>query len=392
MDIYEPAEDSYLLQKFVKKYAYGRVLDVGTGSGIQSLTALKNSKVKKVVAIDINKDAVNELNKKIKEKNLLNITAFKSDLFDKVNGKFDVIIFNPPYLPQDKGIIDLSIYGGKKGWELSQKFFHNVSKYLSSHGSILFLFSSLTNQHKINKIISNNLLQFEEIGTQKISFEQLYVYKIVKSRLLQTLEKRKISSINYFAQGKRGVIYQGILNGKTVVAIKIKRENSAAERRILNEIKFLKKLNTKFIGPKLLLYGKSGKNDYLVCQFITGYFILDWIKKNNSNKIKRVITKVLEQCYVMDTMCINKREMHHPLKHIIIDKYDNPFLIDFERSRMVKKLHNVTQFIEFICRIQCNLKGKGIKIDVKAFREAAQKYKQGNANSWKTIKETIKNS
>ena len=57
MDIYEPAEDSYLLQKYVKELAIGRVLDMGTGSGIQAITALKNLQVRLVLAVDINPEA-----------------------------------------------------------------------------------------------------------------------------------------------------------------------------------------------------------------------------------------------------------------------------------------------------------------------------------------------
>ena len=81
------------------------------------------------------------------------IKTIKSDLFENVEGHFNVILFNPPYLPQDKGIEDIALYGGKKGWEISEKFFNEVSKYLFSDGRMLFLFSSLTNKEKINEII-----------------------------------------------------------------------------------------------------------------------------------------------------------------------------------------------------------------------------------------------
>ena len=58
MDIYQPAEDSYLLQKFVRRFATGRVIDMGTGSGIQALTAIEVPSVREVVAVDINPKAV----------------------------------------------------------------------------------------------------------------------------------------------------------------------------------------------------------------------------------------------------------------------------------------------------------------------------------------------
>ena len=56
--IYKPREDSYLLKKYVEKYSKGKkVIDIGAGSGIQAETALKMG-AKKVIASDIDKEAV----------------------------------------------------------------------------------------------------------------------------------------------------------------------------------------------------------------------------------------------------------------------------------------------------------------------------------------------
>src|SRR3989344_2824742 len=166
MGIYEPAEDSYLLQKHVREYALGRVLDLGTGSGIQALTAITNPNAQQVIAADANPEAVAALEHKIRTQHIRKLKVIQSDLFSHVPGKFNLIIFNPPYLPQDKGIEDRAIYGGKKGWELSEQFFRQASAYLYPDGKILFLFSSLTNITKIEEILEHNLLQWEELGRE----------------------------------------------------------------------------------------------------------------------------------------------------------------------------------------------------------------------------------
>ena len=110
--LYDPAEDSIMLQEQVRKYAKGKVLDLGTGTGIQALTALE--KTKNVLASDINEEAVKNCEK-------LGINCIKSDLFKNIKEKFDLIIFNPPYLPDDKIKLEdnLNYIGGKKGNELS---------------------------------------------------------------------------------------------------------------------------------------------------------------------------------------------------------------------------------------------------------------------------------
>ncbi len=84
MDIYEPQEDSFLLEKQVKKYALGRVLDLGTGSGIQALAAAKNKLVWEVVAVDINPDAVNFVGERANNSESKKIRTLVSDLFSKV--------------------------------------------------------------------------------------------------------------------------------------------------------------------------------------------------------------------------------------------------------------------------------------------------------------------
>jgi HemK-related putative methylase len=388
MDIYQPAEDSYLLQKFVRKYAFGRVLDLGTGSGIQALTAVERKDVREVIAVDINENAIKELKKEVSKKKIRKIAVKKSDLFSNVKDKFDTIIFNPPYLPQDKIgneiIEDSALYGGKHGWELSEKFFNKVNQFLVAKGKILFLFSSLTNKEKIEEIISHNLLEFKELEKQKLPmFETLYVYLIEKSKILKELERKNIENLKYLTHGKRGNIFTGISDkSKRVkthfakkeivkVGIKVKRKESSAIERMRNEANWLKILNKKNIGPRLLFSGE----DYLVYEFVEGEFILDWIKDNNKKDIQKVLVAVLKQCFELDQLGVNKEEMHHPLKHIIVTKDNHPVLLDFERCSRSDKVKNVTQFVEFICRIREELENKDIKLNKIDLREKAKSYK-----------------
>lgn len=172
--IYEPNEDSELLAKYVKKFAKGKVLDIGTGSGIQAETALKFTK--DVLAIDIDKDVVDDVKGK-------GIEVMISDLFSNVKGNFDLIIFNPPYLPdeelEDKESKRITT-GGKYGYEILEKFFAQVKKYLNKDGKILIVFSSLTNKNKVDKIIKKNNFKFELLESKKLFFEELYCYLIYK--------------------------------------------------------------------------------------------------------------------------------------------------------------------------------------------------------------------
>ncbi|MDP2909403.1 MAG: methyltransferase [Nanoarchaeota archaeon] len=166
--IYEPAEDSFLLQKYVRKYAGGKVLDVGTGLGIQAITALE--KTKDVLAVDINPEAV----KLLKEKG---IKAKVSNLFSNVKGKFNLIIFNPPYLPEDKREPKDSARattGGKKGYELIEKFLKQAKSFLKKEGRILMVCSSLTGD--VEKLFKKYGYKSKKLEEEKYFFEKIYVY------------------------------------------------------------------------------------------------------------------------------------------------------------------------------------------------------------------------
>ncbi|MAG45256.1 MAG: hypothetical protein CMH63_00595 [Nanoarchaeota archaeon] len=166
--VYQPEEDSFMLEKWVKELVKGKVLEVGVGSGILMKAALKSTK--KVSGVDIDKENVEFCKKK-------GLNVKESDLFSNVNGKFDFIIFNPPYLPSEKGEKDYrDLIGGKKGWEIIERFFKDVKKYLEKEGKVLILFSSLTNKKKVDGIIKRNKFEFELLEEKSMFFESLYVY------------------------------------------------------------------------------------------------------------------------------------------------------------------------------------------------------------------------
>ncbi len=399
--IYEPREDSYLLQRYIREYAFGRVLDMGTGSGILALSAIMNPNVREVVAVDINLDAVDALREKVKKERLRKMTIIESDLFAKVDGQFHLIVFNPPYLPQDviggegreegrgaRVISDAALYGGKKGWEISDRFFSEVGKYLFAEGMVLFLFSSLTNKEKVEEILVHNMMEFRELERLKIPFEELYVYEVRKSGLLRELEKKAIEGIHYFAKGSRGVIFVGKHNLSTrvkkmipltprfqTVAIKVENLASKAEGTIRSEALWLERLNAEGIGPRLLFAGEVEGEEYVVYEFVEGEYLEDWLAGADTKEVEVVFTRVLEQCFVLDLLKVSKEEMHRPLKHVIVQQNLHPILIDFERTKATEKPQNVTQFLEYICRVEKELEKKEIRFSVAKVREAARLYK-----------------
>lgn len=364
--IYSPQEDSVLLQKQVIRLAKGRVLDLGTGSGIQARAAAKIKRVKEVVAADVDSEVVKHCKKSVEGGK---IRCVKSDLFKNIKGVFDTIIFNPPYLPHEPlGGRETALEGGKHGYEIIERFLAQANKHLKTEGNVLLAFSSLTNKPKVEELIEKNLFDWKELDRAHIFFEDIIVYLLQKSRLLKKLERKSVRNVAYFAKGKRSLVFTGDYKGRKVT-VKIKNPKSKAKGRIKNEARTLKKMNKLGIGPKLLL-----SNDFVVYEFVKGDYLKDWLPKASPKTAKQVVRQLFDQCFKMDKAGIAKEEMLRPLRNAIVSK-GKVVLIDFERAHKSKKARNVTQLCQFARNWKDTLSKKQIKVNVKALQQAAKNYK-----------------
>ena len=176
MQIYEPSEDSYFLSDFLEKYLSKEknkelvYLDMGSGSGILSEVASKYLDIENILSSDINKKAINLLKEK-------GFNAKESNLFRNISGKFDIITFNAPYLPEDRREPKdsrIATTGGKRGDEISIEFLKRAKKYLKKNGKIFLLISSLTPQERIRKfspiIVARRKVFSEELLILKFNF------------------------------------------------------------------------------------------------------------------------------------------------------------------------------------------------------------------------------
>ncbi len=175
-NVYYPREDSKLLAKTIEKMDIkgANVLEIGCGCGFLSILMAKRGA--SVTAVDINKDAV-EITKANTETNKTAINAFESDLFSAIRGRFDLIIFNPPYLPTDEGENDKTCAGGKSGREVIEKFATEVKNYLKPHGLVLLVISSLTGEKEVLELFKKQNMSASVVAREKIPWEELTVIR-----------------------------------------------------------------------------------------------------------------------------------------------------------------------------------------------------------------------
>jgi len=176
--IYEPEEDSLMLQKHIKDYIKNKsvkVLDLGAGSCILAEEAQKYAD--NVLAVDINPEVAEVAKKK-------NIKFLESNLFQNPklkSEKFDLILFNPPYLPalegEDEDIKRITT-GGKEGHELLEEFLKIVKEHLNKSAKILLICSSLTNNGNVESLFEKYSFKFKIIDKEDAFFEKIYLYEL----------------------------------------------------------------------------------------------------------------------------------------------------------------------------------------------------------------------
>jgi methylase of polypeptide subunit release factors len=134
--------DTYRFAKAIKNNLLSesrhlrRALDLGCGSGAGGVILAKNSLCRELVLTDINDTALRMARLNADAAGVLNVATLNSDLFASVDGEFDMIVANPPYL-NDPLQRTYRHGGGELGSELSVRIAQAAKDKLSLGGTLL---------------------------------------------------------------------------------------------------------------------------------------------------------------------------------------------------------------------------------------------------------------
>jgi release factor glutamine methyltransferase len=179
LNVYPPSEDTFLLEEAIPKFERNLAIDVGTGSGYLAFSL--SEFIKYVIATDIEKNSVKYALNISKKKKIHNVDFVVTNLFDCFrNDIFDLVVFNPPYLPYN-GItteIDIQTVFNVKNKNVIIEFLRKLKNVLKRNGECYIVLSSLSPVNEIINFIESQGLKHEKVSSKRFFFEEIFVLKL----------------------------------------------------------------------------------------------------------------------------------------------------------------------------------------------------------------------
>jgi release factor glutamine methyltransferase len=176
--MYAPSDDTFLLADCIRQYNGRRALEIGVGSGF--LLDILEKNFTYVAGSDIDLQALQHCKqKKTSSVNVLLVCCDAASAFGI--GKFDLIVSNPPYLPnddEDNNILDPTVHGGPTGIEATIHFINSALPLLAGDGKVLIVISSFANSLALDKMVLENNMHKKVVKEKRLFYETLSIVEL----------------------------------------------------------------------------------------------------------------------------------------------------------------------------------------------------------------------
>lgn len=160
---------------------------------------------------------------------------------------------------------------------------------------------------------------------------------------LEFVGEKRIGNVSVLGKGCVGVVIVAHRDSERF-ALKIRRVD-ADRSSMRREARLLERANSVRVGPRLVGVSKN----FLVTRFISGWLLPEWLKKRRTKALtKTVLRDVLEQCLRLDMIGLDHGELSNAPKHIIVNRGNRPFIVDFETASLHRRPSNVTSICQFL--------------------------------------------
>ncbi len=157
---------------------------------------------------------------------------------------------------------------------------------------------------------------------------------------------KSLGRAGILGKGCVGIVAKARTQGRTV-ALKIRRTD-ANRRDMSHEASMLRLANSVGVGPRLL--GES--RDFLLMEFVEGLQLREWVeslpKARCKTRVRKIISRLLDDCFRLDRIHLDHGELSEAPKNILVDKADNPSILDFESASDRRRPSNLTSIAQYL--------------------------------------------
>lgn len=186
--MYAPSEDTFLLADCIEHYNGRRALEIGVGSGLLLAILAKNYAY--VAGSDIDLKVLQHCRLQTPSEKVLLVCCDAGSAFG--SGKFDLVVSNPPYLPNDDGgnnsnnsdnsnnniSLDPTTHGGPKGIETTIHFVNSALPLLAVDGKILIVISSFADSSALDRLVVENNMHKKVVKEKRLFYETLSIVEL----------------------------------------------------------------------------------------------------------------------------------------------------------------------------------------------------------------------
>lgn len=337
---YEPSEDSELLAQVAASIARERrprrVLEVGVGSGY----VLERIEAPERFGTDLNPAAVTAAQERVPD-----ATITLGDLTEPLDGPFDLIVSNPPYLPADSSDRFLSpqvraaLIGGTSGVELAIRLVREARTKLAPDGVMLVIVSSHSDPKRFEHEAANTGFLVSSYAERRLEgLEDLTCYKLEHNEVSRYALEFGYR-LSFLSRGSRSIVYHLARRGERVAAkmlLGVKAHDALREYELLERLADEENVHV----PKVFDQSDSFFTMELL-EGTSGHELDDDARSSYDDQLIRA-------ALALDRLAIKKYEFTRPYANVIV-RDGTLYLIDFERASEGKR-GNVTQLLEHFRR------------------------------------------
>jgi len=157
---------------------------------------------------------------------------------------------------------------------------------------------------------------------------------------------QSIGRAGILGKGCVGIVVKARMHD-TIVALKIRRTD-ADRGNMEHEANMLQLANSAGVGPRLL----ARSPNFLVMELIEGFPLYRWMamlpKRGCKRRLRGMLERLLDDCFKLDRIGLDHGELSEAPKNVLVEKSDNPRIVDFESASDRRRPSNVTSIAQYL--------------------------------------------